>query len=168
VVDRLNGYSRLLYARSPVPMLPYGLRPGVETMLLGVPVNVNAQGFRGSAVASSPGPRRLLVLGDSVVFGLGVGDDETLPAVLRRRLGGAAEAVNLGVPGYDTAVEVEQLAAVGLALRPSAVVVGVSLNDYDVVPSYTALGVLARNDGLVRGALGVPAGRALARSLRMR
>ena len=153
LVDRLNGYGRSLYTAGPEPDLPYRLRPGVQTTYVGAPVRVDALGFRGPevAVAPAPGVRRILVLGDSVVFGQGVREDETVSAVLARTLGSAAapvEAINAGVPGYDTTAELRLLARAGMALHPAAVVVGMSLNDYDPPPAYSPIGVLSYSSRL--------------------
>jgi lysophospholipase L1-like esterase len=152
VVDRLNGYERVLYQRGPSLDLPYRLRPGVSTVLFGSPIRVNGLGFRGREIDPSPPPgvTRVLVLGDSVVFGQEMPDDDTVSGVLAQRLNAAGrgrfETVNAGVPGYDTVAEVELLKAAGLALAPRIVVVGTSLNDYDVAPMYNPLGVLTRKD----------------------
>jgi len=149
VVDRLNGYNRLIYAPGPSADLPYVLRPG-EGILFGAAVRVNRNGLRGPEITPTPAPgvRRVLVLGDSVVFGQGLPDDETLTAVLARDLGATGgarwEVLNGGVPGYDTVAEVRFLEAVGLALQPAIVVVGASLNDYDLAPSYAPTGILIR------------------------
>jgi len=42
---------------------------------------------------------RIVFLGDSCTFGLGVGNEETFPAVIQRTIPGA-ECINLAVPGY--------------------------------------------------------------------
>jgi len=150
VVDRLNGYSRVLFTRGPGPDLPYVLRAGLDTAFLGTDVRVNRLGFRGPEVAATPAPgvRRVLVLGDSVVFGQGIPDDDTVARALERQLNaaraGTFEVINGGVPGYDTVAEARLLEDRGLRLRPEIVVVGISLNDYDVAPVYNALGFLAR------------------------
>jgi len=156
LVDRLNGYGRSLYVAGPGPDLPYRLRPGVQTTYVGAPVRVNALGFRGPEVAVTPAPgvRRILVLGDSVVFGQGVREDETVSAVVARSLASRTapvEVINAGVPGYDTTAELRLLALAGMPLHPSSVVVGMSLNDYDPAPAYSPIGVLSYN-----GSLGVP------------
>jgi len=148
VVDRLNGYQRILYTRGPSLDLPHRLRPGVETTLLGAPVRVNRLGFRGPEItpAPAPGVHRVLVLGDSVVFGQGLEEEETVSGVLAVRLnaGGAGryEVINAGVPGYDAVAEARLLETVGVAVRPEIVIVGTSLNDYDVAPMYSPTGVL--------------------------
>jgi SGNH hydrolase-like domain, acetyltransferase AlgX len=59
----------------------------------------NAQGFRGPAYGPRRGAApRVVVLGDSFVWGFGVEEDETFAAVLARATG--AEVVNAGVSGY--------------------------------------------------------------------
>src|SRR6185295_777242 len=108
VVDRLNGFSRSLYARGPDAELPYRLRPGIDTTLLGIPVHVNRFGLRGPEISAAPAPgvTRVLVLGDSVVFGHGLAAEDAMPAVLQQRLDGGFEVLNAGVSGYDTVAEV--------------------------------------------------------------
>jgi len=64
--------------------------------------NLNIYGFRGPdfRIGPEPGRRRILVIGDSVVEGQGVGDAETIPAAWSRILadeGTPAEVINLGV-----------------------------------------------------------------------
>jgi hypothetical protein len=151
LVDRLNGYARQLFQQGPSLELPYVLRPGVEAVSGGARVHVNDLGLRGPdiAVAPAPGVVRVLVLGDSVVFGQGVDDDATFPAVLARRLTETwhrpVETLNAGVQGYDTVAETAFLEGPGLAFGPHGVVVGMSLNDYDPAPSYDPTGVLTRH-----------------------
>jgi lysophospholipase L1-like esterase len=151
VVDRLNGYTRFLYAASPDPDIPYVLRPGLVTTLVGVPVRLNHLGFRGPELPQKPTPGvpRVLLVGDSIVFGWRVAEDETLAAHLARALATAdraTEVINAGVPGWDARSEVRWLETVGLGLGPDVVVVGTSLNDYDPPPTYSPLGVLVRRE----------------------
>jgi lysophospholipase L1-like esterase len=159
LVDRLNGYARQLFAAGPSADLPYRLRPGVEATFGGVRVRVNSLGLRGADVTATPAPGtiRILALGDSVVFGQGVAEDETVTAVLARRLAERwkkpVEVLNSGTQGYDTVAEAAYLAGPGLALAPGGVVVGMSLNDYDVAPSYDPTGVLTRRTASPPGLL---------------
>ncbi|HZL99714.1 MAG TPA: tetratricopeptide repeat protein [Planctomycetota bacterium] len=110
------------------PDLYYRLRP--STAIFGR-YHVNRHGVRGPEYDEDkpPGTLRLLCAGDSSTFGLGVGDDETWPAVTARILGGLlegsarVEAINLGVPGYSTEQTRRQILRDGLALRPDAIVV---------------------------------------------
>ena len=148
MVDRMNGYSRALYAPGPDADLPYVLRPNVQTTLFGIDVRVNAFGCRGADITLEPPPgvRRVLMLGDSVVFGMGLPEKETVTTKLgwflnaKRR----TEVVNAGVQGYDTMAEARWLESLGLRLRPTAVIVGVSLNDYERPPTVSPIGLLTR------------------------
>jgi hypothetical protein len=45
--------------------------------------------------------RRILVIGDSVPFGVGVSDEDTIASALQRRLGNVIQVVNAGVGGYS-------------------------------------------------------------------
>jgi len=84
------------------PVLGVRLQPDFDTVLAfkdnppGA-IHVNHQGYRG---ADWPEGRtgEIAVIGDSQVFGLGVGNDETTPARLERAL--VKPVLNLGVPTY--------------------------------------------------------------------
>ena len=151
IVDRLNGYTRVLFARGPAPELPYVMRPRIRTQLGGIEIRTNALGLRGPDVPRrDPQAMRVLVLGDSVVFGQGVPEHETFPARLAVELaarGIRAEAINAGVQGYDTAAEAALLAYIGPEIAPDIVLTGMSLNDYERPPRYHPIGVLARQEG---------------------
>lgn len=75
-------------------------------------VEINPQGFRNQLI-QIPKPTnvyRILMLGDSTTFGLGVNESETIPAVLDSELKNNSplqryEVINAGVPGYGTAQE---------------------------------------------------------------
>jgi len=91
---------------------------------------VNAFGFRGPAwrEAKAPGTVRGVVIGDSMVFGSGVADDETIDATLARRLrdrrsGTAVEILNLGVQGSNMPAYVELLRAATDRLAPDFVAI---------------------------------------------
>jgi len=152
VVDRLNGYAGLLFAPGPDGDLPYLLRPGVHTRFVNADVRVNALGLRGPDIAPEPPPgvRRILILGDSVAFGQGLAEEETVSARLAAALHHAGDAryevVNAGVPGYDTTAEAGLLARLRPVLHPDVVVVVFSLNDYDPAPLYSPIGTLIQRD----------------------
>ena len=59
---------------------------------------IDAEGFRN---ATSDGPFDVVVLGDSLTYGYGVGDEESWPAVLARRSG--LTVYNYGMGGYGPA-----------------------------------------------------------------
>jgi hypothetical protein len=65
-----------------------------------VPVHMNALGLRGPEIgARLSGERRVLVLGDSYVWGQGVRDDETVPARLEQELRARGATVTVGNAG---------------------------------------------------------------------
>jgi len=69
----------------------------------GYPIQLNGDGFRGPPVpkAKEPGEYRVLALGDSVTFGVGVASDDTWPARLGSLLARdrRASVVNIAFPG---------------------------------------------------------------------
>jgi hypothetical protein len=85
------------------------------------------------AVPKPPGVRRVVCLGDSFTWGVGVLFDDAWPQRLERLLGRMRrerwEAVNLGEPGLNTVRQARQLAAEGLAYEPDVVVLAYVLND---------------------------------------
>lgn len=119
------------------PILGQRLTPGYKGWFAGVPVEINALGFRDMrdyALEKPPGTFRILVLGDSVTFGHGALSDTTYPYLFEQRLKQWRPDVdwqvwNLGVPGYNTATELEQLKQLGPRFRPDLVVVGFYEND---------------------------------------
>lgn len=85
------------------------LQPGYRGTLrvdVDTTVAIDALGMRDREFApKAAGERRLLVLGDSMVFGHGVEVEQALPAQLRQALaarGGAWTVGNGGVPGYGS------------------------------------------------------------------
>ena len=74
-----------------------------------VPYRTNSDGFRDREPGEKrPGVPRVVVLGDSYVFGWAVLEAETFPTraeALLRREGRAVEILNAGVPGYNTEQE---------------------------------------------------------------
>lgn len=122
----------------------YRMEPGVHevTTVPGVyryAWSTNAQGFRGEEsyeVPKARGRRRVLMLGDSFTFGMGVDDHETAPARLEAGLRQVCrdpriQVVNTGVPSYGTSQELAMLEHYGLPLDPDVVVLGVFSNDHD-------------------------------------
>ena len=124
-------------------LIAYELRPNLEGVSFkGCPVTTNSQGFRSSELdgVARPGEVTIVGIGDSVLFGHGVGDGECyldqLQALLsERRPERSWRIVNTGVPGYNTVMEVETLTAKGLAFEPDLVLLGVVGNDHEP-PSY--------------------------------
>jgi len=97
---------------------------------------VNTRGSLRYPVPSlSADRRRIVALGDSCTFGLGVNDDQTWPARLQSLIderGLQADVINAGVPGYTAFQGRQWLQTEGAALRPDLVVACFGFNDRDV------------------------------------
>ena len=117
-------------------------RRGFETELpLGGPdrgrVQTNSLGLRGPdvSVRKPEGVRRVLLVGDSYVFGHGVDDEHTLSVRLSERLNarGAAryEVINLGVNSYSTDQQLILFEEMAPNLAPDLVVHFACDNDFE-------------------------------------
>lgn len=104
-------------------------RPGLRQEIDGIVTTINDQGYRGLALPERKlRARRMVVLGDSIAFGLYVQDAETFPAVLQSQRSDM-EVGNLSVQGYGPGQELTKLEREGLALRPDVVVVATCLSN---------------------------------------
>lgn len=96
-------------------------------------VSTNALGFRSGPVPERKGEFRVLALGNSCTFGVGVGDEETWPArletLLERSLGRDVLVINAGVPGYSAWQGRRFLETRGLDLAPDLVIASFGFND---------------------------------------
>ena len=115
----------------------WAFAPEQDAYTLSAPVHINAIGTRGNApeTPKPAGRQRLVGLGDSFAFGIGVDDDQTFYSQLGRLLSTGGEAsrevdvVNASVPGYWTGQEVDWLEQRGLALEPDLVILQFYFND---------------------------------------
>ncbi len=94
----------------------------------------NSRGWRDREhdVDKPPGVFRVLLLGDSNVFGFVSAAEETIGRQLERRLrasGWNAEVISLGYSGWGTDQEVEALAREGMSYRPDEVIIHFAGND---------------------------------------
>lgn len=117
-----------------VQRIVYRARSGA--VLREVVSEVNAQGFRGRAVAEekAAGTFRIACLGDSHTFGYGVGEGESWPCVLERTLrarddGERFEILNCGVNAYDAEQSLALLELRVERFRPDLVLLGFFVND---------------------------------------
>lgn len=121
------------------PRIIYELIPQLSVYFTNRPLKVNAFGFRGEHVQIEKPPRtvRIVGLGDSLMFGWGIRDNEAYMALLGKKLNEnypsiSWEIVNTAVPGYNTVMEVETLKQKGLAYRPDIVIIDYVINDTDL------------------------------------
>ncbi|NOZ86322.1 MAG: SGNH/GDSL hydrolase family protein, partial [Deltaproteobacteria bacterium] len=83
------------------------------------------------------GVKRILMLGDSIVWGSGIDQDLTFENQLEEMLkksGARVQILNMGVPGYNAVMMAAYLRERGLALKPDYVLALVGLNDQTATP----------------------------------
>lgn len=105
-----------------------------------VPIEVNSLGCRGGEIPTHKASHtiRILGLGDSVTWGVGVPDEATYLRILERRMNSKragseqerVEVANCSVVGYSFYQELLTLQRDGVALAPDIVLVSFVLNDF--------------------------------------
>jgi len=142
------------FEMSTLPGIPYELSPGKDyTWKYGarylfdsgftIPVSTNSNGYRDKELID-PKPEniyRILALGDSFTWGLGVNADDCWVEMLEQTLNSTEqnsilpqdkkiEVVNTGVGSWNTEVEASYLAQKGMTHKPDAVILGFLSNDF--------------------------------------
>ena len=107
----------------------------------------NSSGFRDREYPKKKpeGVYRIIVIGDSLAYGLRVDREETYAKKLEKKLnahsgnGKKYEVINMGVPGYRTTQIIARLEEKGLAYDPDMIIYGYWLDDISfsgLVPFY--------------------------------
>jgi lysophospholipase L1-like esterase len=110
--------------------LAHGLR---DADVQGTRASTNSRGLRGTRELAVPKPSsvvRIVALGDSFTFGVGVPDDATWPAQLEAALPGV-EVANLGQPAFAHDQMYFALQDDGVPLQPDAVILGFYAHDLE-------------------------------------
>ncbi|HBL29944.1 MAG TPA: hypothetical protein DD490_24155 [Acidobacteria bacterium] len=118
---------------SPHPDVVYELRPGIDGTFRGQALRTNSLGLRGAreyAPEKPAGTFRVVGLGDSNMFGWGVGEGEPYLQIVEQRLGPDVEMLNYGVPGYNGVMEVAAYEHRAAAMSPDLVVIHFIGNDF--------------------------------------
>lgn len=136
------------------PAVGYTLRPHGKITAWGDAFEANEIGYRTGPLPGRRGGRkafRVVFLGDSWTFGMGIRETESFPArvaELANQLGAAGgktvEALDLGLPGYNTLNETAALDFFYDRLRPDAVVICPTGNDADSTANVLPNGSLTR------------------------
>jgi lysophospholipase L1-like esterase len=118
------------------PLVGWVLPPGAEAWTIDAPVHVNSLGLRDEelTVEKPPGTKRVLCLGDSFTFALGVRLEDLYAKQLERKLTSDApserfQVINAGIAGYNTRQELITYLTLGKQLDPDLVVLGFYWND---------------------------------------
>ncbi len=120
------------------PRLVFELKPDLTMEFGHCRLRTNRMGLREDRDYEPGKPTntvRIVGIGDSGMFGWDVEQGEEYLAVLESNLnaradGRVCDVINLGVPGYNTQLEVESLRMKGLQFQPDIVVVGWCDNDF--------------------------------------
>lgn len=126
----LNLDPPAVYVPSGAPMSPVLQEFLARHTRLRYSITVDGRGFRRTlpAVASA---HRILVVGDSVAFGLGVDDGQTMASALQSLLGGSVQVVNAGVGEYDADLVYRAAEALSAESEYEALVYVACQNDFD-------------------------------------
>jgi lysophospholipase L1-like esterase len=124
------------------PTRGWAMVPGQTHYTYTHEVRLNALGLRGPELGpKEPGERRVLFLGDSLTYGQGVAEEDTVPSALERELaartGTKWTVVNAGHRAYDTVQELALLEELGEAIQPDVVLLGWYWNDVNERPIQT-------------------------------
>lgn len=130
-------------------ILGYRFIPNSSTIITGLmndyqtSVKINSYGFRGREhnIENKSHKRRVILIGDSVVFGLGITEQDMLDVAMERLLNTDSrdvyEVINLGMPGIGTLAEEQILKLFGLKYKPDMVIFFVNaINDLSDNISY--------------------------------
>lgn len=99
-------------------------------------VTINSKGFRDKehSYASEGNPYRIVVLGDSFVWGMGVKQEDRFTEILESLLknkGTESEVINLGIGGYGTDQEYLLFQSEGIKYKPNLVIMAFYSNDFE-------------------------------------
>lgn len=138
------------------PRMGYTLRPEAPVRAWRDEFVTNELGYRTGPVAKEPGTFRVLFVGDSWTFGMGVEEAASYPKVFERLAASRAgadrpvEAWTLALPGYNTLNELAALWFFFDRLQPDLVVIAPTRNDNHstrvVLPGGSLAGEIARED----------------------
>jgi lysophospholipase L1-like esterase len=127
---------RMVWVQYPEPGAGYTLmKPGSHYEWQNISVEINSHGLRGpeTSYEKPPSTFRILNLGDSVVMGWGVREEDTYGQQLESLLNEAGssdlcfEVINAGVPGWSLDNALAYLQAEGLRYEPDLVVLDVTI-----------------------------------------
>jgi len=127
-------------AMQPSDEYSYIHKPGFRGKFQGADVAINSAGFRGPEIetANTGAKIRVLIIGDSVVFGWGAPQSSIFPIRLQGMLEREApevEVIPAGVGSWNTRSEYEYLRSEGIQLGPEVIVLLITANDMEPHPT---------------------------------
>lgn len=160
-------YARDLKRVSDIEGMGHEHVPNREGIYMGVPVSINAQGWRDRDVKAEkpPGKTRIMMLGDSITFGWGAPPDGITSNLLEDKLNAdrdatPVEVLNTGIGNTNTAMQTAFFLGRGKRYKPDIVVLNYFINDAEPTPerktqwlfewSYAAVFIAGRLDIALR------------------
>ncbi|MBI3336783.1 hypothetical protein HYZ98_04445 [Candidatus Peregrinibacteria bacterium] len=131
-----------IFQKSPHPDISYELIPNIKEKAYRSIISTNSLGFRGPEI--DPQKPLIAVLGDSITFGYGLEDHETIPARLQNLLP-EWSILNTAAPGYDLTVQTAIYREKLKSLEPHILILIFHPNDVEGI----GVGFLD-NDGIIR------------------
>ena len=111
----------------------------------GKPVQRNSEGFRDREfiIPKPENTYRILVLGDSFTWGVGLNVEDALPKLIERGLAEQSaahqiEVINAAIPGHNTVEQLLLLEDKGLKYDPDMIILVYNLNDIEYLPELSA------------------------------
>ena len=129
-IQKIISQNPPIYRASDDPELSYELIPSHTATAYGATITTNSVGFRSSELPSRTGVRPLVILGDSVVFGFGVADNQTIGQYVQKRIPAMA-VLSAGVSGYNITQERALYERRIKPMQPSALILVFMPNDMD-------------------------------------
>jgi lysophospholipase L1-like esterase len=133
----MSRYAVEIKAKSDNPKIGHEHIPGASAYLMGVDVEINADGMRDDDYSVERNKsRRIAVLGDSLTFGWGVEKADTFEVQLEKMFSEQepTEMLNFGHGNYNTEQQVNLFKKKGLKYAPDEVAVFYFINDAEVTP----------------------------------
>jgi len=129
----------------PAPGIGFEMIPNQQGYTFAEQATINAGGLRNPEIQDRLAiDLRVVCLGDSITFGVGVGDDIPYPrqleALLKNKSSGderpekTIEVINCGVQRYSTYQEMDYFREAVKVLKPDIVTLGVYFNDLSIRP----------------------------------
>jgi lysophospholipase L1-like esterase len=112
--------------------------PNLEAIYLGQPFRTNSYGIREEeySLQKNPLTKRIIGLGDSVMFGWGVKEQDRYLNLVREKLSNIDkfdyETLNFGTPGYNTTMEVATYESLASKFEPDLVILHFVENDHGI------------------------------------
>ncbi len=163
---KMEDYTPPIYESHPNPALSYVLKPNIKEKAFRSTIITNSLGFRSKELGV--GKPVIALLGDSIAFGYGVENDETLGASLSPLLPNNT-ILNAGTPGYNIRQERALYQEKIEELDSDALILVFYWNDFDLSTSFLDQEGVLRSEGwmpserkcqpIERGILGLIPGR---------